>query len=78
MIGSMTMKIWDKIKFNLLIPEKSENFLRANWIQSAHMQPKFAGARSNFFFFWGGGGSRVGGLRMSHPPYYPLDFQGKI
>ena len=26
--------------------------------------------------FWGGG--RVGGLRMCHPPYHPLDFHGKI
>ena len=26
--------------------------------------------------FWGGG--RVGGLHMCHPPYHPLDFQGKI
>ena len=29
----------------------------------------------NFFF---GGGGRVGGLRMCHPPYHPLDFQGKV
>ena len=24
------------------------------------------------------GGGRVGGLRMCHPPYHPLDFQSKI
>ena len=30
-------------------------------------------ARSKFL-----GGGRVGGLRMCHPPYHPLDFQGKI
>ena len=24
------------------------------------------------------GGGRVGGLHMCHPPYHPLDFQGKI
>ena len=29
-------------------------------------------------FFLGGGGGRVGGLRMCHLPYHPLDFQGKI
>ena len=28
--------------------------------------------------FFGGRGGRVGGLRMCHPPYHPLDFQGKI
>ena len=28
----------------------------------------------NFFL----GGGRVGGLRTCHPPYNPLDFQGKI
>ena len=30
-------------------------------------------ARSKFL-----GGGRVGGLRICHPPYHPLDFQGKI
>ena len=34
-------------------------------------------ARFNIFFFWGGRG-RVGGLRMCHPPYHPLDFQVKV
>ena len=28
----------------------------------------------NFFL----GGGRVGGLHMCHPPYHPLNFQGKI
>ena len=28
------------------------------------------------FKFWGGG--RVGELHMCHPPYHPLDFQGKV
>ena len=25
-----------------------------------------------------GGDGRVGGFRMDHPPYHPLDFQGKV
>ena len=33
------------------------------------------GACSKIFF---AGGGRVGGLRTCHPPYHPLDFQGKI